>query len=78
MCANLVVEDEFHFLCICNFYDDLRENMYQTVAEKCPLFSHKTDEEKLVYLMSHESKSVAKYLCEAWCRRRDHLYRGVV
>ena len=78
MCANLVVEDEFHFLCICNFYDDLRENMYQTVAEKCPLFSHKTDEEKFVYLMSHESKLVAKYLCEAWCRRRDHLYRGVV
>ena len=77
-CTDLAVEDELHFLCVCDFYNDLRHNLYQAVAAKCPLFFNQTDEEKFIYIMSEESKLVAKYICEAWCRRREQLYRGVI
>ena len=50
MCTDLFIEDEFHFLCICDFNGDLRQNMYRKVCEAYPLFLHQSNEEKFIYI----------------------------
>lgn len=77
MCTNQMVEDEFHFLCHCDFYGDLRETLYDLVRMKCVNFNRKTVQEKFEYLMANEGKHVARYLNDAWNRRKEILYRLV-
>ena len=36
------IEDEFHFLMVCPFYDKLREEMYKALNIDCELFNSKS------------------------------------
>ena len=77
LCTKQEIEDECHFLCKCDFYYDLRKSLYESVTNRCPEFVTKSSDEKFVYLMSYECKLVAKYIQNAWLKRREALYQVV-
>jgi 23S rRNA-/tRNA-specific pseudouridylate synthase len=52
ICNTPIVEDEFHFLCICICYDDLRQTMFNNVSEKFPIFANMNVNERFLFLMS--------------------------
>ena len=71
LCASNVIEDEYHFLLCCEFYDDLR-NLY--VPNK---FHVNTSRNKFHILMSSRSmdhiKGVATFLFHAFNKRSVFL-----
>ncbi len=34
MLEEYIVEDEYHFLCVCNRYDDVRQALYNKISSK--------------------------------------------
>ncbi len=64
MCSLNVVEDEYHFLCVCSAYCSLRDILYNEAKVSNTEFEGLTSDEKFIYLMQAESKAVSKYLSE--------------
>ena len=75
ICQEGHIEDEFHFLCICNAYEDERTNLYRLVNKKFKDFSNMDDETKFVFLMSKCNFNVIKFIKQAWEKRKSSLYR---
>ena len=69
------VEDEFHFLCICTNYSDLREALYIKAARVPPAFRELDELEKFVYLLNNLQRYVIIYLNDAVYRRRSSLFK---
>ncbi len=60
ICNTNGIEDEQHFICVCNEYSQLREIMFSKVHNlKFNLMSNK---EKLVYLTNHHWKELSIFL----------------
>ena len=76
LCDTGQVEDEFHFLCICTNYSDLREVLYIKAARVFPAFSELDELEKFVYLLNNLQRNVIIYLNEAVSRRRSSLFNS--
>ena len=74
LCISGQVEDEFHFLCICSYFNDLREHLYSSVAIGYPEIYAIDDFEKFVYLMCNQQLRVAAYLETAVKRRTNFFY----
>ena len=70
------VEDEFHFLCLCTNYSDLREVLYIKAARVFPAFSELDELEKFVYLLNNLQRHVIIYLNDAIYRRRSSLFNS--
>ena len=51
-CQGRILEDEYHFLMICNKYDDTRRSMMNAINDKCDHFKHLSDYDKFIYLLS--------------------------
>ncbi len=49
VCKNGDLENEFHFICICNTYTTLRNTMYDKINDDT--FYTMTDRDKFVYLI---------------------------
>ncbi len=49
VCENRDVENEFHFVCICNAYTTLKNTMYVKINDVT--FYNMTDRDKIGYLM---------------------------
>ena len=75
LCDENTIEDEFHFLCICQKYDSPRTSMYQTIVRKHNHFTDLAPKEQFRFLMSNCSGEVIKYLKKAWVIRQQHLYK---
>ena len=76
LCDMGQVEDEFHFLCICTNYSDLREVLYIKAARVFPAFSELDELEKFVYLSNNHQRHVIIYLNDAVYRRRSSLFNS--
>ena len=61
LCNQNCVEDEFHFLCICELYNHQRISLFEKV-------------DKFIYLLKFENKEVAKYLEFAYNIRKICIY----
>ena len=48
------MEDETHFLVDCEFYSDLRYELFQSALRINPTFKHYASLDKLVFLMNSE------------------------
>ena len=57
-CDSAVVEDELHFLIDCEFYSDIRYELFQCASNGYINFIFLTSEEKLIYLMQNEAIQV--------------------
>ena len=75
LCNLECVEDEFHFLCICDLYNVDRNNLFERVGTKNPEFSILPMEDKFIYLLRFENKEVAKYLELAFETRKTNIFQ---
>ena len=64
------VEDEFHVLCSCPQYNELREILYAVAQNSEPEFDRWDPIEKFVYLNNNNQHEVAKYLEKVMRMRR--------
>ena len=55
VCKNDHVENEIHFVCNCESYRRLREQMYDEVIYKYTGFRQLSDTNKLIYLMQYDA-----------------------
>ena len=74
-CDLQVTEDELHFLCVCDYYSDLRTTLYKNVADKFPIFTTFDTQEKFVFLLTNCNFYVGKFIKFAWDRRKKTLYK---
>ncbi len=74
LCDTQEVEDEIHFVCICNLYNDLRQNMYRTVEHKHIDFYMCDNKDTFIFLVQKERKILGNYLVEAWSEHIHKLY----
>ena len=65
-CTSSQVEDEKHFLFVCNKFTDDRSNMLQIIHNVCPNFQQLSHEHQLIWVMNTENcnilSSVAKFI----------------
>ena len=52
--CSLGIEDEFHFIMLCDLYDDIRLDLFDTCNLMCDGFNNLTEREKFNMLLSHE------------------------
>ncbi len=74
MCDMNAVEDEFHFLCKCPYYDEIRNPLYNFVINKTEKFVNMSDNEKFIHLMTSSNQRVGKFLKLAWEKRKQKLF----
>ena len=74
MCDDNMVEDEFHFLCQCDYYSSERKALYEFAISKNASFANLTEEEKFCYLMVECNCKVGKFINKAWQKRKLKLY----
>ena len=67
------VEDEIHFLLVCDAYSEQREKLFRKANEFDNKFDQKDDIEKFAVLMSNLQKYVIKYLTKAIAIRTNAL-----
>ena len=74
LCNNNMLEDEFHFVCQCRLYDDIRSNLYDTIQLKNTEFHTLEPRQKFDHILKNEWNLLGKFLKIAWERRTRKLY----
>ncbi len=74
LCNSGEVEDEFHFICKCELYNDTRSQLYNDICKIDETFRLLNDENKFVRLLSNYSHMIGKFMKVAWEKRRLKLY----
>ena len=74
LCDKSEVEDEYHFLCHCAVYRDLRRKLYSTTIDLYPEFEDMDDLEKFVFLNNNLQKHVIVFITSAVLRRCTLLF----
>ena len=74
ICGNGDIEDEKHFVCGCQEYQDLRNMLYSKATDKQNEFPNMDTNAKFNYLVSDMWRDVATFINDAWCRRSNILY----
>ncbi len=75
VCNTQLIEDEIHFLCTCPEYTNIRNEMYHSIIVKHNGFDLLSDQDKFIYIMKNEWKSLGIYLSKAWQIRTNKLYK---
>ena len=73
VCLSGQVEDELHFLFKCFLYDDLRNHLHSNITDT-DSFLILSDADKLKHLMNNYPRQIAKYLRNAFEKRKNFLY----
>jgi hypothetical protein len=73
VCNDNLVENEFHFVCICTEYENVRQRLFGSI--QLEEFNVMPNEEKFVYLVKFEHKKLSEYIEEAWNIRKNILYQ---
>ncbi len=60
MCKFNLVEDEFHFICICNKYDTLRNSFFDALSSFVPDFTNMNLKDKYYFLMTTNEMEILK------------------
>jgi len=75
LCTSGQVENEFHFLFYCSFYDMIRQAFYDNMLINFPNFLQVTDVEKLLICMDKPSvTSFGNYVCDIFNYRQRHMF----
>ena len=66
----------YDFLLHCDFYNELREELFTFVFRTNPTFCSYTDADKMKFLMRKEVvKNTAQFIQKAYMKRRRALYK---
>ena len=74
VCQKSYVENEFHFVCICEAYLDERRLLYNIVQKYDTNFAAKCDEDKFKLLMTEHQHIVINFVYKAWKTHKHILY----
>ena len=74
ICNTGHIENEYHFLFHCTYYDDERNDFMVTIDVD---LTQTTDKEKLCYLFEHYTRKLAKYICNIFTKRQEKLYEDI-
>ena len=74
MCNLNKIEDEFHFLCECTIYEDIRNKYYDTVMRRYPEFNDLIDKNRFKFLVTIGWRETVNYIVNAWNIRKTKLY----
>ena len=74
ICKYDYIEDELHFVCICEAYSVYRKKMYDKIICKFKDFLALSDNEKFISIMKNEIKLLSMYIVESWNERNNILY----
>ena len=69
------IEDEFHFLCECHKYDELRKCLFTKISNKFPEFVNMDNIDKFLLLNTHAQIDTAKFVNKAYITRRNLIYK---
>lgn len=75
LCNNGSIEDEFHFLCKCSKYNELRISLYENITFSNDGFAGLDDQSKFIFMLKSYNKYVVDYLKSAWELRKTILFR---
>ena len=71
LCNSNSIEDEKHYICVCLFYDDLRQKLYRELN----IDSNECLDEMFVKIMTtNKIYCLASYISNAWHKRRISMY----
>ncbi len=73
ICNNDDIENEFHFLCVCNAYVEFRNVLYNPIYNVYHMFYDKRDQDKVVYFMKCYWKGVSVYLEKKTREKRTNI-----
>ena len=76
LCELNQVEDEFHFLCNCTLYKELRKTLYDKAEQDNAEFAQLSDMSKFIFLMQ-KCKYTIKYVELAYNKRKLAIYKSV-
>ena len=63
VCSRGIVEDEFHFfVCECQTYNLLREDLFKSINDCYPEFEVVELREEFIYIIKHDSRRLARLL----------------
>ena len=75
LCNMRVVENEIHFVMLCQLYNDLRMILFSRIINIDPLFMHLNTNERFNRIMNQHWREFCNvYLVSAWCRRKAKLF----
>ena len=74
MCKLGTVADEFHFLCECVCYPNVRHCLFRSISSTYEDFENLPAQGKFIYMLKYENVKVAKYLAKALNYRKGLLY----
>lgn len=73
-CTADVSETETHFLLDCTFYSDIREHVFGELLLTTSFVSMNINE-KLIFLNISHTRKLAKYIVQAYSKRRNFVYK---
>ena len=74
LCQSHEVEDEYHFLCSCQSYMDIRQCLFSRANEQYSDFSSLDDIDKFVFLLNNLQYHVIIFIDKAYSRRCEKLF----
>ncbi len=70
LCVLNEIENEYHFLCICPVYNNLRIALYNKICVKHRIFMNMPNADKFNYMLTHCQMEVSIYIADAWTMRQ--------
>ena len=58
ICSSSDIEDEFHLMCVCSKYSDIRNNLFEAISKFVVNFDTLSLEEKILMLLSSQQSDV--------------------
>ena len=79
VCSTANVENEFHFVCHCHLYNNLRTHLCEYAVAISNNFFNFTAEDKFVFLLPGSTlcKPLGRYITQAWIIRQEKLYQWI-
>ena len=66
LCDTNNIENEYHFICICPIYGQIRKLIFQHATAEDITFNGISLNDKFIYLMRDCQMEGSKYISEAW------------
>ena len=74
-CNQNLVEDESHFMFVCQMYNDLRDDLFSNISETS--FINLSNNDKFKTLFNAFPRQTAKFILKAFMRRKQFIYPTV-
>ena len=74
VCKLNLIEDEFHFVCVCRKYEKERNVMFERAKTINREFTALNLRDKFIYLMQSQWKILANYMESVWIIRQNELF----